>query len=204
MSTPLLILGAGPFAEEVADLAADAGFEVIAFIEGMDREKCGRELLGRPVVWVEDAKNFDAAAVCAVGSPKRLQFIGQAGVRFTTLVHPGARVSRTAMLGAGTIISAGAIIAAHAQLAAHVIVNRGALIGHHAQFGECATIGPGANMAGRTRLGAGVQVGMGAIVLDGISIGDGSIVGAGALVTKDVPAKVQVVGLPARVVKELA
>ena len=43
---PLVILGAGPFAEEVADLAADTdAYEPVAFVEGVDRAKCGRPLV---------------------------------------------------------------------------------------------------------------------------------------------------------------
>jgi maltose O-acetyltransferase len=43
---------------------------------------------------------------------------------------------------------------------------------------------------------------MGATLLDRISIGSHSVVAAGAVVTRDVPEKVQVQGVPARVVKE--
>ena len=37
--TAILLVGAGRFAEEVADLAADAGVEVAAWIEGLDPER---------------------------------------------------------------------------------------------------------------------------------------------------------------------
>lgn len=43
---------------------------------------------------------------------------------------------------------------------------------------------------------------MGAVVIDRITVGSCSIVGAGAVVTKDVPDHAQVVGVPARIVKE--
>jgi len=43
---------------------------------------------------------------------------------------------------------------------------------------------------------------MGALVLDNMTVGSQVVVGAGAVVTKDVPDRVQVVGIPAKIVKE--
>ncbi len=50
----------------------------------------------------------------------------------------------------------------------------------------------------------GCLIGIGAIVLDGVRIGAGSMVGAGAVVTKDVPPRSLVVGIPAKVVRQLS
>jgi sugar O-acyltransferase (sialic acid O-acetyltransferase NeuD family) len=204
----LVILGAGSFAEEVADLAAATQvYEPVAFVEGADRDRCGRHLAGLPVVWIDDAGALadSCQAVCAVGTPKREHLIRQAlaaGLRFATVVHPGAHVSATAALGAGTIVNAGAVIAAHSTLGEHVIVNRGGLIGHHVTIGAFTTISPGANIAGRGRIGSQCYIGMGAIVLDGRSIGDAAVVGAGAVVTHDVAPRALVLGAPARVAKD--
>ncbi|WP_229639775.1 gamma carbonic anhydrase family protein [Waterburya agarophytonicola] len=49
----------------------------------------------------------------------------------------------------------------------------------------------------------GCLIGIGAIVLDGVRVGAGSIVGAGSVVTKDVPARSLVMGIPARKIKEI-
>jgi acetyltransferase-like isoleucine patch superfamily enzyme len=46
-------------------------------------------------------------------------------------------------------------------------------------------------------------VGQGACILPGIEVGEDAIVGAGAVVTKNVPPRVVVMGVPARVVREL-
>ncbi|MBW4490579.1 MAG: gamma carbonic anhydrase family protein [Trichocoleus desertorum ATA4-8-CV12] len=50
----------------------------------------------------------------------------------------------------------------------------------------------------------GCLIGIGAIVLDGVRVGAGSIVGAGSVVTKDVPPRSLVVGVPAKRLRELA
>ncbi len=50
----------------------------------------------------------------------------------------------------------------------------------------------------------GCLIGIGAVVLDGVRVGTGSIVGAGCIVTKDVPPRSLMVGIPARKVREIS
>lgn len=50
----------------------------------------------------------------------------------------------------------------------------------------------------------GCLIGIGAIVLDGVRVGTGSIVGAGAVVTKDVPKRSLVMGVPGKVVRPIS
>lgn len=47
-------------------------------------------------------------------------------------------------------------------------------------------------------IGDGVHIGMGVRILPGVTIGDHAIIGAGAVVTKDVPHRATVVGVPAK------
>ncbi len=49
----------------------------------------------------------------------------------------------------------------------------------------------------------GCLIGIGAIVLDGVRVGAGSIIGAGAVVTKDVPPRSLVMGVPAKLIRHL-
>jgi acetyltransferase-like isoleucine patch superfamily enzyme len=48
-----------------------------------------------------------------------------------------------------------------------------------------------------------VSIGAGAILLPSVRIGEGSFVGAGALVTRDVPPHVLVLGIPAKIIKNI-
>jgi acetyltransferase EpsM len=193
----------------VADLIHQGGqYEVSCFVEGINRDTYAKKVGGLLVISMDDVGLLDEThvAVCAVGSQERDAFIQRAsplGLRLTTFAHSRASVSLTASIGTGVIISPGVIVGGYATIAEHVIINRGALIGHPVKIGRCSTVSPGANLAGKCAVGSHCYGGMGAIIIDGISIGNSSVIGAGAVVTKDVPERVQVEGVPARIVKEL-
>ena len=53
------------------------------------------------------------------------------------------------------------------------------------------------------RIGRGAWIAAGAKVLQGVEVGDDAVVAAGAVVTRDVPTRTLVAGVPARVVREL-
>ncbi|MBI3943422.1 MAG: acetyltransferase [Chloroflexi bacterium] len=203
----LVILGAGAFAEEVADLVSDLEiYEIVAFVEGLDRSQCSHKLSSIPVIWIDDLGQLApfCKGICAVGSTKRKEFIQQAlslGLEFTTVVHPAAWVSRTASLGPGTMVSSGSIISAYTKVGSHVLINRGSLIGSHGEIGDYVTISPGANLADTVRVGTCTYIGMGAIILESLSVGNNAVVGAGTVVTRDVLDSMQVLGSSARMAK---
>jgi acetyltransferase EpsM len=206
--TPLLVLGTRTLALEIADLAADTpGLRVSGFVENMEAERCREPLAGHPVYWVDEIGPLsgDHVAVCGLATTQRGRFVDQVAAHalgFATLIHPTAHVSGTTSVGEGSIVSAGAVIGAYSDVGRHVLVNRGALVGHHTEVGDFVSIQPGANVAGACRIGALTYVGMSAAVLDHVTVGTGCIIGAGAVVTRDVPDRVQVVGVPAEIVKE--
>ena len=203
----ILILGTRSLAEEVADVISEIpGCEVVGFVENMERERCENRLRGLPVYWVNDICGLAGThfAVGGLATTHRKRYVEQVvaiGMRFATLIHPTARISSKALLGQGCFISPFCSVSAYTTLGEHVFVNRGSLIGHHTRIGNYVTVHPGANIAGMVNIGDGTYIGMGAVIIDKISIGSGSIVGAGAVVTKDVPDRVQVVGVPAKVVR---
>lgn len=202
----LLILGAGRFAPEVADLAeSDGRYQVVACIEGLDRARVGQTIAGLPILWDQEIADLAPShrVVCAVGSSDRRPWIEQIaalGFEFATIRHASAQLSPRSGIGPGSIVSAGVVVAAGARLGQHVILNRGSLIGHDVVVGDYATVGPGANIGGSTVIGAGAFIGMGAVVVNGLEIGADATIGAGALVTRDVPARTQVFAARARVI----
>jgi acetyltransferase EpsM len=203
---PLLVLGTTEFAATVSGSATDAGFRVAGFVENLLRERCDEPLLGLPVHWIDDVAPLARShlGICGIGTTARSAFVAQAeerGLRFATVVHPRAYVSPTATIGEGTYVGPHAAISGHTRIGRHVLVLQGALVGHHVEIGDFASILMGANVAGSSRIGEATYVATSAVVIDHVDVGSHSVVGAGAVVVSDVPDHVQVLGVPARVVK---
>lgn len=92
----------------------------------------------------------------------------------------------------------------------------GVKMGHFSYIGD-ANIGSGVNigagtitcnftMDGKknpTRIGAGAFIGSDTMLVAPLNIGEGSATGAGSVVTKDVPDRTLVVGIPARAIRKL-
>ncbi len=203
----LLILGTRGYARETADLVSEIrDLELKGFVENLEPDRCATLIEGFPVYWIDELAPLCAThwGVCSLSTTKRSTFIQQAasqGLRFTSVLHPTARVSTRSNVGEGCILAPGVHVASHSNIGCHVILNRGVLIGHDTEIGDICTLGPGANVAGFCRIGAGSHIGIGAVVVDRISIGSGSVVAAGAVVTRDVPERVMVAGAPAVIIR---
>lgn len=204
----LVVLGTTSFSEAVAENAALAGFEVAGFVENLSRERCAEPLCDLPVHWIDDAAALADTheAICGLGTTKRSIFVEQAaalGFRFTTVVHPTAFVAPSTTLGAGVYVGPHVAIGSSCRIGNHAIVLQGSLIGHHVEIGDYSSVMMGANVAGSTRIGEATWIATGAIVVDHVNVGSRAVVAAGAVVVEDVPDGVQVVGIPARIVKEV-
>ena len=106
-------------------------------------------------------------------------------------------------LGEGVFINAGCRF----QDQGGIYIGDRALIGHNAVI---ATLNHNLDPAKRANvlpapvhIGADAWLGSNVTVLPGVTIGEGAVVAAGAVVTKDVPARTVVGGVPAKVIKTL-
>lgn len=125
-------------------------------------------------------------------------------------VAPGATVIGQVVLAPGSNIWYGAVLRGDVEaihIGEYTNVQDGAVL--HGDPGQPTVLEAHVTVGHRAvihsaHVEAGCLIGIGAIVLNGVRVGAGSIVGAGALVTKDVPPRSLVVGLPAKVVRPVS
>lgn len=130
----------------------------------------------------------------------------------------GCAIGSGTKIGAFVEIQKGASIGAHCKISSHsficegVDIEDGVFIGHGVMFtndiypravtqeGNLQTEADWKLV--RTHIKSRVSIGSNATILAGITIGEGAMVGAGAVVTHDVPDRVIVAGVPARVISD--
>ena len=114
---------------------------------------------------------------------------------------PGLSLGSKVFLGTGSIID----LAGKVDIEDHATVSPGAIILSHLSvgFSDHPLIKHYPKKVEKTVIGVGVFIGANATVLSGVTIGKETMVGAGSVVTKNIPEKVLVVGVPAEIKKKL-
>jgi len=212
MTTPLVLLGAGGHAVDVALIidrinAAQPTFELVGLLDDGAPDLTvfaaqGLSLLGR----VERLADLAAADhtlqyVAAVGSPGGRRSIIAAvpdGMVAATVIDPLAVVASSAELGEGVFVAFHATIGPGAVLERHVHVSHAAVVGTGVRIGAFSGLLPHAVLGDGAVVGRDVTVGTGVVIEPGVRIGDDAVVGGHAVVTDDVPPGATVVGDPAR------
>ena len=121
-----------------------------------------------------------------------------AGKRFATAIHPSAVLAPDVVVSTGAVLCAGVVINTGGRVRENAILNTCASLDHHSVLEPHSHVAPGAHLAGNVTVGEGALVGIGSCVVPGVQIGAWSVVGAGAAVTRDVPERATVGGVPAK------
>lgn len=75
-------------------------------------------------------------------------------------------------------------------------------IGHDSRIGRLTLVTCGVVVCGRAIIGQGCRLAPRSCINVGVTVGDGALVGMGSVVLSDVPPKMVVVGVPARVLRQ--
>jgi sugar O-acyltransferase (sialic acid O-acetyltransferase NeuD family) len=208
----VLVLGGGGHARVVADAiltrsAKYGGMELVGFLDD-DPTMRHLHILGKPVLGtISDIKRIPhEVVVIGIGDnedrQKLFEDLSKQGEKFITVIHPHATVARDVKMGRGTVVFGGVVVNTGAKIGDNVILNTGCTVGHDCTVGPHAHICPGAHLGGTVLVRKGAFVGIGSAIIQGKTIGEWAIVGGGSTVTKDVPPRTTVVGVPAQVMKK--
>ncbi len=147
----------------------------------------------------------------------------------SAVAFAGARIGKGAILGdqsfvrersevgPGSVIGRGSVVDNDVRVGARVKVQTGVYLTAFSLLEDDVFVGPGATttnddtMARHDRqmqlrgatLRRACRVGGGSVLTPGVEVGEEAFVAAGAVVTRDVPARAVVMGVPARVVREV-
>lgn len=209
----VVIIGSGAFGRNVLDVfdavnEVKPTYDVIGYISDPQYGTPGTYVNDKPILggfdWFKEHKH-DVQAIGAVGPPElRRRLVKRAeemGVRFCSVVHPSAILTRWVTIGEGTVITAGCIFNNRIRIGNHVLINLGCTIGEDVILEDYATLQPGVHVSGSITFGEGCYVGTGANIIEMKHIGAWSVVGAGSAIIGDVPKNTTVVGVPGKVIK---
>lgn len=216
---PLFIVGAGRHGLELDSYLLDLkgrpdSFRLIGYVdEGKPRRSAwgSSEILGGMNDFREYLENnhsviFYYIAATGNNSARRdlvskVESLGCCNLVHATLRHPFSSVGREVEIGAGTSLAPGSIVTTRVKIGRHVILNVKASVSHDCVVGDYVNLNPGAILCGNVVAGEGSYIGAGATVIDGVNVGEWAVVGAGAAVVRDVPPRVTVAGVPARIIE---
>jgi UDP-2-acetamido-3-amino-2,3-dideoxy-glucuronate N-acetyltransferase len=132
------------------------------------------------------------------------------------VVADQAHVRERTEIGDGCVVGRGASVENDVRIGARVRLQTGAYVTAWSVVEDDVFVAPGVVLtndptAGRRRgeelrgavLRRACRIGGGAVLLPGVEVGEEAFVGAGSVVTSDVPPRAVVLGVPARVVREV-
>lgn len=160
---PLIIVGSGGHAKNVAEAAIATGaFELCGFLDS-NPDRVGHRLIGREVLAnLEDLGSirdrYAPQFVIAIGNNSVRQSLferfADSGFAPATVIHPSAIVSPSTGLGSGTVVLQGVVVGSEATIGQNVILGTGCVIDHDCTIGDHSHVAAGATIGGGCRLRA--------------------------------------------------
>ena len=210
----MIIIGAKGFAKEVLEVCHQNNeLENLVFYDDVNDDVQGLLYDKFPIiksieVAQEYLKNTDNRFSIGIGNPHLREILyhkfSLLGGVFVSTISTSAVIGHYSnIIGSGSNIMQNVVITNDIIIGKGVIINQIASIGHDVMIGDFVGICPNVSISGNCTIGEHTFIGTNAVVLPKITIGKNVIVGAGSVVTKDIPDNCMVVGIPAKIIKNV-
>jgi len=208
----MIVVGAKGHASEVLEILVSQNVQNIAFFDDVNDPSDLNKTLEYDILRsLEEVRNFFVEVdnfdfVLGLGVPIHRElmakkFIAIGGNLMTVISNSSVIGKNLVIIGKGTQIMNQAVLTTKINIGSGVLINAHSSIMHDSIIEDYVEIAPGVRLLGRCKISKRVQLGANSVVLPDIVIGENTIVGAGAVVTKNLPANVVAVGIPAKIIK---
>jgi UDP-2-acetamido-3-amino-2,3-dideoxy-glucuronate N-acetyltransferase len=180
-------------------------------------------ILGKPVVLgPKSTASRDAPPPLVVGQGARIcsgaVLLAGAEIGADAIIGDQAYVRERSRIGAGSIVGQGSTVDNDSIVGDRVRIQSKVYITAYMVIEDDVCVGPGATMTNDDAMGRhprgeplrgptlrrACRIGGGSTLVPGVEVGEEAFVAAGAVVTADVPARALVMGVPARVVRQVS
>ena len=223
MGEKLILIGGGGHCKSCIDVVqAEGRFGIAGIVEssgyqmagprlrGDDKE--GYQVMGYPVIGTDDdlpelIKEYKNALITVgqIQHPdiriKLFNLIRNLGGAFPVIISPNAYVSRTAIIGAGTIVMHHAVVNTEAVIGANCILNTGSLVEHESTVGDHCHISTYAILNGQCRVGNRTFIGSRAVLSNNTEVADDILVSCGSVVLHSLDQPGTYIGNPLRKIR---
>lgn len=206
-----IIIGAGTYGEVYLAYLQEAGVDIVGFLDDDPKFEC-QNVRGVPVLGgvsrlndLKETENIEAV-YCPLGNNKlRVKFLMMAknlGYQTPNYIHPSVIVSPHVTIGEGVYILLGTTIMPHTVIKDYVMISMGVHLAHHNVLEEGVFLSTGCNFGASIHARKYAYCGISSTIMTGMhELGEDCLIGAGAVVTKDVPERAVMVGVPAKVLR---
>lgn len=208
----IVIYGSGGLARETAELIEDINeiepkWDIKGYIDDIKGENDevinGYRILGTNEIL--KTLNNSTYIVLAVSDPvakeKIHQEIKKYNLKYATLVHPTAKIAKSAILGEGLIISIGCIVSVNVVIGNHVFLNMRTVVGHDSVIKDYSSCLVNSIIAGNVAINEGALLGSNCVIMEKKIIGRNAKISMGSVVNFDVEDNAVVMSRPSKSMK---
>lgn len=207
MNSSVIIIGAGGFALNVANVVLGSGMSIIAFV---DDAKSGDDLLEIPIITKKQCvDNYQKLnLIVAIGDNyirERVSLEYKSSLpkaKFPTLIHPTAVVGVNTKIGEGTVVMPLVNVGPNSIVGNFCILNTLSSISHDCEMKSYSSIAPRVVTGGNVIIGHRSAISIGSTIKHNIGIGKDVIIGANSYVNKQVSNNVVAYGSPCKFVRK--